>query len=135
VDLLHVLFDTNVWVSAFLFPHSVPGQAIAHARSRHVQSIISEALIEQARGALGRLGFTPAEVDEAAVEIGALSIILSPTITLTVITAKDSDNRVLECAVAGHADLIVTGDRKHLLRLGAYDGIPIVSPADFVRSR
>lgn len=61
-------------------------------------------------------------------------MIVWPTITLAVVTAKESDNRILECAVAGHADVIVTGDRKHLLKLGAYEGIPIVSPADFVRS-
>ena len=53
---------------------------------------------------------------------------------LAVITAKESDNRILECAVAGQAAFIVTGDRKHLLPLGEYSGIRIVSPADFVRS-
>ena len=38
----------------------------------------------------------------------------------------DPDNRVLECAVAGHADLIVTGDRE-LLDLKEFEAIRIVS--------
>ncbi len=38
----------------------------------------------------------------------------------------DPDNRIVECAVAGHADLIVTGDRE-LLALKEFEGIRIVS--------
>jgi predicted nucleic acid-binding protein len=39
----------------------------------------------------------------------------------------------LECALAGEADFIVSGDKKHLLALRQFQGIPIVSPADFLR--
>lgn len=42
------------------------------------------------------------------------------------------DNRILECAVAAQADLIVTGDQ-HLLALKEFEGIPIVRLADFLR--
>jgi len=41
---------------------------------------------------------------------------------------------VLECAVAGQVDAIVTGDRKHLLSLRRYAGIPILSPSDFLEA-
>jgi predicted nucleic acid-binding protein len=40
---------------------------------------------------------------------------------------------VLECALAAKADYIVSGDRRHLLPLKAFRGIPIVSPAEFLR--
>jgi predicted nucleic acid-binding protein len=36
---------------------------------------------------------------------------------------------VLATALVGHADLIVSGDKRHLLALGQYEGIPILSPA------
>ncbi|MGC8785171.1 MAG: hypothetical protein ACP5RN_12410 [Armatimonadota bacterium] len=39
---------------------------------------------------------------------------------------------MLECAVVSRADYIVTGDRRHLLSLGSYQGISIVSAADFL---
>jgi predicted nucleic acid-binding protein len=40
---------------------------------------------------------------------------------------------VLECALAAEADYIVSGDKKHLLALQQFQGISIVSPADFLR--
>jgi uncharacterized protein len=43
----------------------------------------------------------------------------------------DADNRVLECAVEGHAESIVSGDR-HLLDLKEFRGIPIVRVSDFL---
>jgi predicted nucleic acid-binding protein len=46
--------------------------------------------------------------------------------------ADPDDNRVLECAVEGDADLIVSGDR-HLVRLQSFQGIGIVRPAGFTR--
>lgn len=62
------------------------------------------------------------------------SELVHSTIRLPVIAAQESDNRILECAIADHADCIVTGDRKHLLPLGDHQGIPILSPADFLRA-
>jgi uncharacterized protein len=43
------------------------------------------------------------------------------------------ETMILECALAGEVDFIVTGDRKHLLPLRQFRDIPIVSPADFLR--
>ena len=134
--LWRVLFDANVWVSAAVFPGSIPDQAIDAARQGTVRSIISEAIIQQVLKTLVGPKFTTTPHSVAAIErrMRRLSELVAPTTVLTVVTAKDSDNRVLECAIDGGANLIVTGDRKHLLPLGAYAGIPIVTPADFVAS-
>ena len=131
-----VVYDASIWVSAFAYPASVPDQAIEVARAFDVQSVISEELIEQVRGALlgPRFRRSAADVRDAVQQIRDVSQIVVPTMRLAVITAKESDNRILECAVTASADLIVTGDRKHLLPLGSYRGIRIVSPADFLRS-
>lgn len=59
--------------------------------------------------------------------------IVRPTIALQVIGDDPDDDRVLDCAVAGKADLIVSGDR-HLRRLKSFQGIGIVTPADFKRT-
>jgi predicted nucleic acid-binding protein len=40
---------------------------------------------------------------------------------------------VLECALAGEADYLVTGDKKHLLPLRQFRGIRIISPAEFLK--
>ena len=129
-----VVFDASVWVSASAYPASVPDRAVDLARTLRVQSVISEPLIDQVRRALlsPRLRRPIAEVENAITGIRDVSLVVVPTVRLAVITAKESDNRVLECAVAGNADVIVTGDRKHLLPLGQYHGIPILSPRDFL---
>lgn len=54
-----------------------------------------------------------------------------PTERLSVVERDESDNRFIECAVEGEADLIVSGDR-HLLSVGEYQGIRVVTPAAFV---
>ncbi|MBE0478769.1 hypothetical protein IBX65_06595 [Candidatus Aerophobetes bacterium] len=46
---------------------------------------------------------------------------------------KEGDNRILECAVEGRTQYIVPGDKRHLLPLGEYKGIKIVSPVQFLR--
>ena len=51
---------------------------------------------------------------------------------LKVITADPDDDKVLECAVVAGATHIVTGDRRHLLPLGTYQGIQIITAADFL---
>jgi uncharacterized protein len=52
--------------------------------------------------------------------------------TLRAVSADPDDDKVLECAEVGGATHIVTGDRRHLLPLGVFKGIAIVTPADFL---
>ena len=59
--------------------------------------------------------------------------LVDPDFELNAVTDDPDDNRVLECAVAGNADLIVSGDR-HLLRIGSYTGIAIVSVRQFIET-
>ena len=66
-------------------------------------------------------------------QLAAIAEIIIPQIILDVIKEDPPDNRILECAVAGHADLIVSGNRR-LLRLKSYQSIPIVRPIDFLRT-
>jgi predicted nucleic acid-binding protein len=58
------------------------------------------------------------------------ALVVAPTDELHVVSRDPDDNRVVEAAVAGEADYIVSGD-EDLLDLGGYEGISIVSPARF----
>jgi predicted nucleic acid-binding protein len=62
-----------------------------------------------------------------------VTLVISPALLgeLARVLADEPDNRVLEAAAAGRADLIVTGD-KAMQELGSFRGIPIVSAAQFV---
>jgi len=59
------------------------------------------------------------------------AIQVTPVTELAVIASDPTDNRYLECAVAGEASVIVSGDQ-HLLDLGEYQGIQILTPAGFL---
>ncbi len=56
----------------------------------------------------------------------------APGESVDVIEDDPTDNRILECALAAGADLIVTGDKKHLLPLGSFRGISIVGLRAFL---
>ncbi len=61
------------------------------------------------------------------------SELVNPTIVLDVVKEDPPDNRILECAIEGRANLIVSGD-PDLQRLKVYQGIAIVRPVDFLRT-
>jgi uncharacterized protein len=50
----------------------------------------------------------------------------------TAVPGDPDDDKVVECAVIAGATHIVTGDRRHLLPLGTFQGIPILTAADFL---
>ena len=63
--------------------------------------------------------------------LSSQAVMAEPTVVLDAIKEDESDNRYLECAVEGKARYIISGD-KHLLELGEYRGIVILSPAAFM---
>lgn len=88
--------------------------------------VVSPAILaEFARVFADRHGASPEHVRRAVVEVGTVGAVVRPHRRLTVL-ADDADNRILECAVEGEVDTIVSGDR-HLLDLGQYEGIEIVT--------
>ena len=68
---------------------------------------------------------------EYATLISEQALWIEPQEKLRVISSDESDNRYIECAVAGGAQYIITGD-EHLLELGEYEGIIVLRPAAFV---
>jgi putative PIN family toxin of toxin-antitoxin system len=70
-----------------------------------------------------------ADVIRARIQINAL--VVEPGIVLNIVSDDPDDNRVLEAAVAGKADYVVSGDR-HLLKVGSVEGIPILTTRQFM---
>lgn len=130
---MKVVFDTNVFVSAFLFPASQGEQALLLAHRRKVDLFSSVPILTETARVL-RTKFDQPEKDITAVlkMIGRAATIVRPVRTIRVLDDAP-DNRILECAVTVEADLVVTGDH-HLLRLKEFEGIPIVRLGDFLRT-
>ena len=97
----------------------------------HDSLLISPPILDELLGVLARkFARDGEELARVAVFLSDLAITVRPRTRLKVV-ADDPDNRILECAVAGHADAIVTGDRA-LLALGVFRGIPLRTLAEYL---
>jgi len=72
------------------------------------------------------------DIENLIWEVENKTIITPENINLEVVKNDPSDNRILEAAVEGEADYIISGDTKHLLPLQEYQGIKIITPAEFI---
>lgn len=129
--MIRVVFDTNVYISALMFG-GLPGSLLDLAFLQSFLVVISPALLAELDEKL-RLKFEVAAEDAAIIraKLESIAEIVRPDMVLHVIADDPDDNRVLECAIHGGADYIVTGDR-HLLKLGSYEAIPILTVRQFL---
>ena len=132
--MLRVTADTNIYVSALNFGGK-PERLLRLAEAGKIQLVTSDAILtELAKTLRGeKFAWPEPEIEKALRQISRIAERVQPTATLDIIKAKPSDNRILECAEAGNADYIVTGDTRHILPLGNFRGKPIVKVADFLR--
>lgn len=128
-----VVFDTNIYISAFITPGGNGEIAYQKAIDGEIQLFSSVPILTELAGKLqDKFKWDAAHVAEAISYIAAVAVVLKPKKRLSVL-ADGPDNRILECAVEAGADIIVTGD-KHLLKLGAYKGIGIIALAKFLEN-
>ena len=123
---MKVVFATNILVSALVFPGGRGEAALRRIVEEQDQIVISKPILDELLGILGRKFARDAEeLAHAAVFLSELGTMVKPRQRLRVVK-DDPDNRILECAIAGRADAIVTGD-KALLGLREYQGVRIVA--------
>jgi putative PIN family toxin of toxin-antitoxin system len=128
-----IVFDTNTLVSAFLFPESVPGQALDLVLSKHRLLMSIEVATELAH-VMQRDKFDRYLRRERREELVASAIRDSEFVGVatTVTSCRDGkDNKFLELAVDGRAAVVVTGD-SDLLSLHPFRGIAIITPRAFL---
>lgn len=129
-----VVFDTNVLLSGIVF-RGVPYQCLELARLHNIEAVTCQEILDELQRILGtKFKFSNEQATEAIVDIISFSQIVNITNGLHVIAFDPDDDKVIECAVVGAATHIVTGDRRHILPIGTYQGISIMSPQDFLRS-
>lgn len=127
---LRIVFDTNVYISAAL--HGREEETILHLASTwRVTLVASEFILSELEEKLREKFQWPENQVILFLEtIRDLVEIIEPEMTLSIIEEDDDDNRILECAVAGEAGLIITYDQD-LLRLKSYEAIGIITPYQF----
>lgn len=124
--MIRVVVDTNVYISALMFG-GLPGELLDLAFAGGFLLVSSPALLDELDEKLRfKFGLPTADADFIRSRLEEVAEIVSTTPSLSVIKDDPDDDRVLECAMAGRADMIVSGDR-HLLKLGIFEGTPIIT--------
>jgi putative PIN family toxin of toxin-antitoxin system len=125
------VFDTNILVSALVFPGGRDEEALRRIVEEKDQLLISKAIVDELLGVLGpKFSRDREELEHVAVYLSDLAITVSPRRRLRVVK-DEPDNRILECALTGRADAIVTGDQA-LLDLRLYRGVRIIALREYL---
>jgi len=126
------VLDTNLLVSGVIAA-GLPRRLVDSAKAGEFELCTSEVLLAELLDVLSRgkfaqriaqAGLTPEGIVD---DLRRLAVIVSPTNVPRVVPADPDDDHVIAAAVAGQADLIASGDKRDLLALGSFRGIPIVT--------
>jgi uncharacterized protein len=129
--MIRVVADTNIFISALMFG-GLPGSFLDLAFLPAFTLVTSPVLLDELDEKLRlKFGLSSADADFIRSKLEANADLINTVETLAIVKADPDDDRVLECAIAGRADYIVSGDG-HLLKLGSYDGIPILTVRQFI---
>jgi len=136
--MLRVVLDSNQFVSSVLVRQGLPAQVLDAWRRREFLLITSPFIIAEIRSTLSyprirrKYPLTDDDVERLVTLLEQDALVVPDELDVTgAIPADSTDDMVLACAVEGQADLIVSGDH-HLLSLGEYQGIPIVTAREFL---
>ncbi len=140
--MIRAVFDTNVFISALFNPKRPPAQLLELALQGKIRLIVSPQLIEEIervltypkiKKLLKKRKAASEEVIEGLSKTLQVALLTPGELSVAAIYDDPADDMVLACAVEGNADFIISGD-KHLLNLRNYQGIKIVTPAQFLES-
>jgi len=135
---VRIVLDTNVLVSGLISEGGPPGRLINAVRHQAVTLVLSEEIIAELGQVLARprmQKYLREDVAEVfAQTIDTIALIVPAPLPKVDISPDPKDNMVLATAVTGHADLIVSGDKRHLLQLDVFEGIPIRTPGQTIQT-
>ena len=127
---MRVVLDTNILIGALITKGNPPDRLYQAWLRGEIELVTSTAQMAEVADVLVRprlRRFLDGDEARAIVEnMGTRALILHepPTVNLS---PDAKDNPILAAAIAGKADLIVSGDKKHMLALGTAEGIPVVT--------
>jgi putative PIN family toxin of toxin-antitoxin system len=130
---VRVVLDTNILISAFVFPGGPPEDVLRAALEGRIELVTSPPLLaEFGRVLSSKFGWEPAFAEEAVVQVARIGVVVRPKERVNEIADDPDDDRVLEAASSARADVIVSGDR-HLLSLRTWRGIEVEKATQFLR--
>lgn len=134
--MIRAVINSNIWVRALIKPLGTVGPVLRRLQAGGYQVLYSTALLDEFVDVASRPRIRDkyhVTADDVALVVRALLLrgeLVHPTRSIT--ACRDpKDNKFLEVAVAGRADVIVSGD-DDLLVLSPFEGIPVITPARFL---
>jgi uncharacterized protein len=130
---VRVVLDTNVVVSALLFT-GISSKLVPLWQDDVITVLVSRGILEEYLRVLSYPKFKLSEGDIKGLvqeELLPYVEVVKAGRRLRVVDRDPSDDKFVECAVAGKARVIISGD-KDLLSIGRYQKILIQSPAQFL---
>jgi len=128
---VRVVFDTNVFISAFVIPGGRAEDAYLHAIRGTFELYTSVAILTETANTLRtKFEWSDERVQRLLQAISTTAAVLKTQPHIHILK-DEPDNRILECALLAEAEIIVSGDR-HLLSLVRHRDIAIVTLADFL---
>jgi len=130
---MKVVCDTNVLVSGVRYGGNARRILELAARGT-ITNHVSAEILGEAEDVLSRpkFGFTQDQVLGIVELFRDTFALVSPRVAVAIMKSDTDDNRILEAALQADAQVIISGDH-HLLALGTWRGIRILTPADFLR--
>jgi putative PIN family toxin of toxin-antitoxin system len=134
---MRVVLDTNVVISRYLSPFGPPAHILQYWEQGAFTLLISDALLAEYERVFSyprirdKLSLSSTEIARIIEGFATFGELVTPEHRLHIVEADPDDDMVIECAVAGKADYLVSGN-DHLLDIKEYEGIQILTPAQFV---
>lgn len=131
-----VVCDTNIFISACIRPTGAAHEVLGRWMDEAFELVISSPLLTELEDVSSRAKFAsvlaraPSAVQDMLRALALRAEQVVP-VDVTIVADDPDDDLILGTAIAGDANYIVTGD-KHLLVLGTYGGIEILSPRQFL---
>ncbi len=135
---MKIVLDTNVWLSGIFWDREA-GKIIEKAEKKDIQIIISEDILSEIINVLNReskfqkyLFNLRLSIEDILRTALSISTLIETKNKLDIIKADPKDNIILEAALEGKSEYIISYDN-HLLNMIEFRGIKIISPGEFLK--
>jgi len=130
---LKLVFDTNIYISAFVITGSLAEKAILKVIKENYRLFISKEIVDEVLSVLSKkFDYNKEMLSRTAIFLSEIAELIKTHDKVYILKDK-ADNRIIECVVLAEADIIVSGD-KEMLSLKEYKGIKIITLREFIEN-
>jgi uncharacterized protein len=137
---VRAVLDANIFASALIRPQGPPGRILGLLVRQHAfELVLSPAILEEVGRALRypkvrkRIAASDQELDLWLASLEIIAVPVEGRLEAKAVAADPEDDKYLAAAVEGMAEVVVSGD-DHLLALGTYEGIRVVTARAFLET-